>query len=188
MYWHTKHYYALGGIMPVLYFPEGSRVNSSIVTVGPGHMAAQQTLDRNLPGAVFDDVSTMDSRSDFHHKVAGYFKVPEAKLATSFDLSLATDDTGDPYDGITNYPSAFGQSHVIGGVAYSYNGRPTGGRMMIESPSGVRIHDQYIPLAGPGWVDFNPPLRGANSESLTIFLCHGGSATGSITSVMHWLE
>lgn len=174
--------------MAVLYFPEGSRVNSSIVTVGPGHMVAQQTLDRNLPGAVFDDVYTMDSRSDFRHKVAGYFKVPEAKQVVPFDLSLATDDEGDIYDGVTNYPSAFGQTHVIGAIAYSYNGTPAGGRMMIESPSGVRIYDQYIPLAGPGWIEFNPALRGADSECLTIFLCHGGSSTGSITSITHWIE
>lgn len=91
---------------------------------------------------------------------------------------------------VITYAAVSGQKHVIGGVAWSYNGAPTGGNLKIEDVSGTVVFSVDITAAGPGFIPFTPPMRqAAPNTALIITLSAAGAAvTGKVSVLSHWLE
>lgn len=91
---------------------------------------------------------------------------------------------------VVNYGAAgAGVSHVITGVAWSYNAAPTGGRITIEDGAGVIVFRQDITAAGPGSILFPMPKRGAANTAMIVTLTAAGAAvTGKVSVLGHWTE
>lgn len=91
---------------------------------------------------------------------------------------------------VITYAAVAGQKHVIGGVAWSYNGAPTAGNLKIEDVAGTVVFSVDITSAGPGFIPFPQPLRqAAVNTALIITLSAGGAAvTGKVNALSHWLE
>lgn len=70
-----------------------------------------------------------------------------------------------------------GHKNSIRRIFYSYTAAPTGGRLLVESPSGTTIFDMDITAAGPGNVDFGKnPLMGGTNNALIVTLASGAGA------------
>ena len=90
---------------------------------------------------------------------------------------------------ITYAAGGAGVSHVISGVAWSYNDDPTGGNLKIEDGSGTTVFSVDITAAGPGFFVFPEPLRGTANTALIITLAAGGaSVTGKVNALSKRLE
>lgn len=83
---------------------------------------------------------------------------------------------------VTIAASATGAWHEIEGIYWSYDAAPTGGSLLVESPSGTTLLSLSITAAGPGFLPFSGScLRGATSQAMIITLAAGGSGvTGKI--------
>jgi hypothetical protein len=77
--------------------------------------------------------------------------------------------------------------HVLGGVAWSYDGAPTGGNLTIEHGSGVVVLDLDITASGPGFLPLTPPLVGDNNTALIVTLAAGGTGVvGKLSILSRW--
>ena len=163
----------------------GQIINNSVVTVGPGHLS-NQSLNRNLAGATFSDLSRMDRVVNQRYKVTGYWDTPDAKIAFSGDsVNPGAANTA----AVITYGQQYGQYHVLGGVAWSYTDTLSNGRLTIQDGSGNYIFDQYITTCGPGFFPFKPLLRGTEDTTMIITLAAGGAGcTGTLNTTMHWVE
>lgn len=82
-----------------------------------------------------------------------------------------------------------GISHVIGGVAWSYNAVPTSGNLKIEDGVGTTVFTADITNSGPGVIPFAPPLKGAANTAMVVTLAAGGaSVTGKVNVLGKWTE
>ena len=79
-------------------------------------------------------------------------------------------------------------AHVISGVAWSYSGEPSGGRITIIY--GVHIVlDLDIAAAGADHIPFSPPKASRKNMALIITLFAGGQAVvGKLSILGHWKE
>jgi hypothetical protein len=85
----------------------------------------------------------------------------------------------------TGYGGIGGYSHAIGGVAWSYNGTPTGGNLIIQDGS-TTIFQIDVTAAGPGFIPFDPPLAITAGNALTATLAAGGSGvSGKVNFASH---
>lgn len=66
-----------------------------------------------------------------------------------------------------------GVSHVLGGVAWSYSGTPTGGNLKIEDGA-TTVFSIDVTVSGPGVVYLDPPLQGTANTALVVTLAAGG--------------
>jgi hypothetical protein len=75
-----------------------------------------------------------------------------------------------------------GHKNSIQKIFYSYSAAPTGGRLLVESPSGTTIFDTDITAAGPGSVDFgkNPLIGGTNSALIVTLASGAGAVAGKL--------
>ena len=90
------------------------------------------------------------------------------------------------------YAATSGVAHVIAGLAWSYSGTPTTGRLTITvgtaSPIAT-VFDIDIRAAGPDSIVFFVPLRFAVGQQVTITLAAGASGvTGRLNVLGHWTE
>jgi len=89
---------------------------------------------------------------------------------------------------ITYAAAGAGVSHVLGGVAWSYDADPTGGRLTITD-DGNTVFDVNITSKGPGFFTFPRPKKGTANKALVITLAAGGSGvTGKVNATSHWTE
>jgi len=89
---------------------------------------------------------------------------------------------------VVTYAADSDQHHVISGVAWSYDGTPTGGNLTITN-DGNDVFKSDITAAGPGVINFDPPIRGDKNAALVATLAAGGGGVSGIVSVLgHWLE
>ena len=80
-------------------------------------------------------------------------------------------------------------SHLIGGIAWSYNAAPTGGNLKVEDGSGTTVFSMDITAAGAGFIPFTPPKKGSTNTAMIITLAAGGaSVTGKVSIHNHWAE
>lgn len=77
-----------------------------------------------------------------------------------------------------------GRMHVLSGVAWSYDGDPTGGRLKIEDGAGNTVFDESITKGGPGEFFFDPPFQGSPNTDLVITLAAGGgTVVGKVNAI-----
>lgn len=79
-------------------------------------------------------------------------------------------------------------SHVLGGVAWSYDADPTGGRLTVTNDRNI-VFDVNITSKGPGFFTFPRPKKGTANKALVITLATGGvGVTGKVNATSHWTE
>jgi hypothetical protein len=90
---------------------------------------------------------------------------------------------------VTYSAGGSGVAHVISGVAWSYGGAPTSGNLKIEDGSGTTVFSVDVTAAGPGFIPFNPPLKGTANTAMIVTLAAGGSGVSGKVSVLgKWTE
>lgn len=106
--------------------------------------------------------------------------------ASSADIHAPSSNTA----AVVTYAAATDKQHVITGIAWSYDGAPTGGNLKIEDVSGTTVFSIDITAAGPGVIYFNPPKSAAaKNTALIITLAAGGSGvTGKVSVLGHTKE
>lgn len=106
-------------------------------------------------------------------------------LAATADVHAPAADTA----AVVTYSAASGQKHIISGIAWSYNGAPTGGNLKIEDGSGVTVFDMDITSAGAGIIEFPFPKAGSVNTAMIITLAAGGgTVVGTLSVLNHWKE
>jgi hypothetical protein len=79
-------------------------------------------------------------------------------------------------------------SHVISGIAWSYSATPTGGNLQVIDGT-TTILSLDVTAAGPGFLQFNPPLKNTAGAALTVTLAAGGGVVaGKVAVLGHWTE
>lgn len=90
---------------------------------------------------------------------------------------------------VTYAAAGAGVSHVIGGVAWSYNATPTAGNLKVEDGSGTTVFTVDITAAGPGFFLFPRPKKGTANTAMIVTLAAGGSGvSGKVSVTSHWTE
>lgn len=73
-----------------------------------------------------------------------------------------------------------GRKYRVYQVAWSYSAAPTGGRIRVQFADRV-VRDIDITAGGHGSIRYDPPLDGANGETLAVTLSAGGAGiTGKL--------
>jgi hypothetical protein len=80
-----------------------------------------------------------------------------------------------------------GVSNVLALVAWSYDGDPTAGSLIIADGAST-VFKVDITAAGPGFFTFAPPLKGTANTALVATLAAGGSGVSGIVSLHTWTE
>jgi len=89
---------------------------------------------------------------------------------------------------VVTYTGAAGSSHVIAGIAWSYDGAPTGGNLLVEDDSDT-VLSLDVTAAGPGFIPFSVPKRATAGNDLVVTLAAGGAGvTGKVSVLAHWTE
>ena len=94
-------------------------------------------------------------------------------------------------DAVVYYPALkTGQHHTIEGIAWSYSGAPTGGTVVVESPSGVPVYGPFA-VTSTGLVadDFATGLKGLSGADMRIRLTAAGAGVqGVVAAKGHRIE
>ena len=86
------------------------------------------------------------------------------------------------------YPGRHEILHCISGIAWSYDGEPTGGNLQVAYGANVVLNLDIV-CAGPGFIPFVPPKTGYQGLQLTITLAAGGAGvSGKLSILGHWTE
>lgn len=89
---------------------------------------------------------------------------------------------------VTYAAAGVGVAHVLSGIAWSYSGTPTAGNLKVEDGAAT-VLSLDITSAGPGFIPFDPPKKGAANSALVITLAAGGSGvSGKVSVLSHWTE
>ncbi len=90
---------------------------------------------------------------------------------------------------VVTYAAGAGVSHVIKGIAYSYNAAPTGGNLKVENGAGTIVFSMDITAAGPGFIPFNAAMKGTTNTAMIVTLTAAGAAvTGKVSVLGHWTQ
>lgn len=90
---------------------------------------------------------------------------------------------------VVTYAAVAGQSHIISGIAWSYDTDPTGGSLKIEDGAGTTVFQVGITSKGPGFFTFPQPKKGTTNTAMIITLAAGGaSVTGKVSMLNHWTD
>ncbi len=109
-----------------------------------------------------------------------------ARTAAAANVNAPTANTAAV---ITYAAAGAGVSHVISGLAWSYNATPTSGNLKVEDGSGTTVFSVDITSAGPGFIPFQAPLKGTANTAMIVTLTAGGSGvTGKISVLGKWSE
>lgn len=107
-------------------------------------------------------------------------------------LTTTTADVHEPAANtaaVVTYAANTSYKNTISGVAWSYDGDPTGGSLLIEDGSGVKVFKIDITAGGPGFIAFPFPKSGSINTAMIVTLAAGGAGVSGIVSVLnHWLE
>jgi hypothetical protein len=105
--------------------------------------------------------------------------------ASTSDVNLPTSNTA----AVVTYAAVSDRCHSITGLAWSYDGAPTGGSLKVEDGSGTTVFKIDVTAAGPGVIYFNPPKMGTKNTAMIITLAAGGSGvTGKVSILGHTRE
>lgn len=86
------------------------------------------------------------------------------------------------------YAATASLSSVISGIAFSYSGAPTGGRLTISDGANI-VFDVDITSAGAGFFPFAAPVKGSINTALTVTLAAGGAGViGKVSVFSRWTE
>lgn len=103
-------------------------------------------------------------------------------------VTVSTDDVDEPAAdtaAVATYAAAGSYYHIIGGVAWSYSGAPTGGNLKIEDGTDT-IFSVDITAAGHNSISFGRGKRGTRGNALVITLAAGGGAVvGKVNATWH---
>ncbi|MGV3720084.1 MAG: hypothetical protein ACO1SX_04160 [Actinomycetota bacterium] len=107
-------------------------------------------------------------------------------LASTGDVHAPSANTA----AVVTYAAAgAGVANVISGVAWSYDGDPTGGSLMIENGAGSTVFHVAVTSKGPGFFVFPQPKKGSANTAMIITLAAGGSGvTGKVNALNRWTE
>jgi len=90
---------------------------------------------------------------------------------------------------VTKAAGGAGVVNVIGQVAWSLSEAPAAHvNLMIEDGVGTTIFSVDVTSAGPGFISFNPPMRGSANTAMIITLASGAGAVIGKVSVHTWTE
>lgn len=111
-----------------------------------------------------------------------YYCVDPAYLGTTADVVTS----GSNADATITYSADPYGYHTISGIAYSYSGTVTTGRITVENGSGTIVFDETIPAAGSGFFDFKDGLAGSPNTAMIIKIFAGGSGVvGKLNVIEH---
>lgn len=88
---------------------------------------------------------------------------------------------------VTKSAAGAGVSNVVGGVYWSYDGDPTGGSLTITD-GGTQVFKVDITGKGPGFLPFDPPIKGAANAAVVATLAAGGDGVSGIVNLNAWTE
>ncbi len=81
-----------------------------------------------------------------------------------------------------------GVSHIIGLISWSYDSLPdVGSTVIIEDETG-NLFKLDIDESGPGFIPWNPGLKAAANDAVTVTLAAGGSGINGIVNLHTWSE
>jgi hypothetical protein len=105
-------------------------------------------------------------------------------------VSTADFDTSDAnLPAVVTYDAVAGKSHIITGIAFGYDGEPTGGLLTVENGSGQIVFRIPVTTKGTGFIPFPKSKQGGVNTALIITLAAGGSGVKGYVSVLnHWTE
>jgi hypothetical protein len=88
---------------------------------------------------------------------------------------------------VTKAAGGAGISNVLAMVAWSYDGDPTAGSLIIADGAST-VFKVDITTRGPGFFQFIPPLKGTANTALVATLAAGGAGISGIVSLHTWTE
>ena len=104
-------------------------------------------------------------------------------LVAAADSHAPADNTA----AIVTYTGIASTSHVISGIAWSYDADPTGGSLIITD-NGAVVFTVFITKGGPGVFVFPIPKKADVAHALVITLAAGGGTVqGTVSILNHWL-
>ena len=89
---------------------------------------------------------------------------------------------------VTLAAAGAGISNVLGIVFWSYDILPAAGSLTIEDGAGTTVIKVDVPESGPGFLPFNPGLRGTVNTLMRATLAAGGAGVSGIVSLHAWTE
>ena len=89
---------------------------------------------------------------------------------------------------VTLAAAGAGVANVLGMAFWSYDILPAAGSLTIEDGAGTTVIKVDIPESGPGFLPFNPGLRGSANTLLRATLAAGGAGVSGIVSLHAWTE
>ena len=103
--------------------------------------------------------------------------------------SLAADNSApaDNTAAVVTYNASSGKKHYLYGIFWSYDADPTGGSIKVEDVSGtVVLGPLPITSAGPGFLQFDPPIVSSlANKAMIITLAAGGGTVQGVLSCRH---
>lgn len=79
-----------------------------------------------------------------------------------------------------------GVKHAITGVAVSYSGAATGGKVQVKDDTTV-VFEVDITAAGPTVIAFPRPIKGTANKAMSVVLAAGGAGvTGKVNALNHF--
>ncbi len=91
---------------------------------------------------------------------------------------------------VVTYAAVAGVRHCISGIAWSYDGDPTGGNLKVEDVSGTTVFSIDVTSKGPGVIIFPRAKKAAavNTALIVTLAAGGGSVSGKVSVLNHWTE
>lgn len=89
---------------------------------------------------------------------------------------------------VLTYVAVATLKHVIRGVAWSYDGAPTGGNLKIEDVSGTTVFSIDIIAGGPDLIPVQLKANAVNTAMIITLAAGGGGIVGKVNVLEHWTE
>lgn len=118
--------------------------------------------------------------------VLGQF-APEVRNAPVLGTSADTATSSTNAAGTITYAAVATKRHSISGVAWSYSGALTGGKITVKDGS-TTIFEIDITASGPGSVQFPRPKAGSINTDMTITIAAGGSGVVGKVNALNYCE
>lgn len=110
----------------------------------------------------------------------------QSRSASSANVHIPASNTASI---VTISAAGSGVSNIIGGVAWSYSSPPASGNLKIEDGVGTTVFSIDITSAGPGFIPFARPMKGASNTALVVTLAAGGAGVlGKVNILSKWTE
>ena len=111
--------------------------------------------------------------------------VATSRPVSTADIHAPTSNTA----AVVTYAARPSRSHVISGIAWSYNADPTAGNLKIEDGAGSTVFSMDVTVGGAGFIVFPEPKKGSVNTLMRITLAAGGSGvSGKVSILNHWME